>query len=87
MKNITVSVDNDFYKQIRIKAAYLEISLSELVRRKLSEALEKDKIQNSYELGKDLFGKGSIGSKNLSLERKQIIKSKINKKHAKRNIS
>ncbi|MBK8396951.1 MAG: CopG family transcriptional regulator [Leptospiraceae bacterium] len=85
MKNITVSVEEDFYKQIRIKAAYLDISVSELVRKKLSEVLEDDKLQSSYELGKDLFGKGSIGPKNLSENRKQILKNKINQKHAKRS--
>ena len=74
MKNITVSVDDKIYKEVRVLAAHLEISVSELVRRK-----------NSYELGKDLFGNGSFGSTNLSRDRKKILKGLLQKKYAKRN--
>jgi metal-responsive CopG/Arc/MetJ family transcriptional regulator len=85
MKNITVSVDEDLYKQVRIVAAHLDISVSELVRRKLGEAIKENNQKNSYEIGKDLFGNGSIGSINLSRDRKKYLKGIIQKKHAKRN--
>lgn len=85
MKNITVSVDEDFYKQIRIVAAHLEISVSELVRRKLTEVLLEKNSKNSFELGQDLFGKGSLGSPNVSQDRKKLLHTKIKEKHAKRN--
>jgi len=38
-----------------------------------------------YEIGKDLFGNGSIGSINFSRDRKKYLKGIIQKKHAKRN--
>jgi len=85
MKNITVSVDEDLYKQVRIVAAHLDISVSELVRRKLGEAIKENNQKNSYEIGKDLFGNGSIGSINISRDRKKYLKGIIKKKHAKRN--
>jgi metal-responsive CopG/Arc/MetJ family transcriptional regulator len=85
MKNITVSVDEDLYKQVRIVAAHLDISVSELVRRKLGEAIKENNQKNSYEIGKDLFGNGSIGSINLSRDCKKYLKGIIQKKHAKRN--
>ena len=85
MKNITVSVDDKIYKEVRVLAAHLEISVSELVRRKLGEAILESNRKNSYELGKDLFGNGSIGSTNLSRDRKKIVKGLLQKKYAKRN--
>ena len=85
MKNITVSVDDQIYKEVRVLAAHLEISVSELVRRKLGEAILENNRKNSYELGKDLFGNGSIGSTNLSRDRKKILKGLLQKKYAKRN--
>ena len=83
MKNITVSVDEDLYKQVRIVAAHLEISVSELVRRKLGEAIKESSHKNSFELGKDLFGNGSLGSQNISRDRKKYLKGHIKEKHVK----
>lgn len=83
MKNISVSVDEDLYKQVRIVAAYLEISVSELVRRKLGEAIKESYQKNSFELGKDLFGNGSLGSQNISRDRKKYLKGHIKEKHVK----
>jgi hypothetical protein len=83
MKNITVSVDEDLYKQVRIVAAHLEISVSELVRRKLGEAIKESSHKNSFELGKDLFVNGSLGSQNLSWDRKKYLKGYIKVKHVK----
>ena len=68
---------------MRIVAAHLEISVSELVRRKLGEAIKESSQKNSFELGKDLFGNGSLGSQNISRDRKKYLKRHIKEKHVK----
>ena len=57
--------------------------MSELVRRKLGEAIKESSQNNSFELGRDLFGNGSLGSQNLSWDRKKYLKGHIKEKHVK----
>lgn len=42
MKNITVSVDDEIYRQVRIKAAENSTSVSALVKRFFNEVVERE---------------------------------------------
>jgi plasmid stability protein len=50
VKNITVSVDDETYRQARIKAAERDTSLSALVRRFLVELVSEESAQSNLEL-------------------------------------
>ena len=49
MKNITVSVDDDTYRQARAKAAERDTSLSALVRRFLIELVSEESSERGLE--------------------------------------
>jgi hypothetical protein len=51
-----------------------------LIRKSVIEYLGKLESPDAWELGKDYFGKYSSGLKNLSVDRKTILKEKIRAK-------
>jgi len=55
---------------------------SQVVKNALEQYFKIDVAERSpYELGKELFGKYSLGDQDLSKNYKKILKAKINEKH------
>lgn len=77
---ITLRLDKKLEQQINNTAKYLGLSKSELIRKSISEYLNKLKQPNAWDIGEDLFGKYSSGRGNLSSDRKELIKSTIKAK-------
>lgn len=77
---ITLRLDPNLEKEISTVAKNLGLTKSDLIRKSLIEYLGKLDSPNAWELGKDLFGRYSSGLKNLSVDRKTILKEKIRAK-------
>ncbi len=77
---ITIRLDPNLEKEISTVAKNLGLTKSELIRKSLIEYLGKLESSNAWELGKDFFGRYSSGLKNLSVDRKTILKEKIRAK-------
>ncbi|MCU0615332.1 MAG: ribbon-helix-helix protein, CopG family [Desulfobacterales bacterium] len=77
---ITLRLDPNLEKEISTVAKNLGLTKSDLIRRSLIEYLGKLESPNAWESGKDLFGRYSSGLKNLSVDRKTILKEKIRAK-------
>ena len=77
---ITLRLDPNLEKEINTVAKNLGLTKSDLIRKSLLEYLGKLENPNAWELGKDFFGKYSSGLKNLSVDRKTILKEKIRAK-------
>jgi RHH-type transcriptional regulator, rel operon repressor / antitoxin RelB len=77
---ITLRLDPNLEKKISTVAKNLGLTKSDVIRKSLIEYLEKLERPEAWELGKDYFGKYSSGQKNLSVDRKTILKEKIRAK-------
>ncbi|TWI64615.1 ribbon-helix-helix CopG family protein [Desulfobotulus alkaliphilus] len=77
---ITLRLDPDLEKEISTVAKNLGLTKSDLIRKSVIEYLGKIESPNAWELGKEYFGKYSSGLKNLSEDRKMILKEKIRAK-------
>lgn len=77
---ITLRLDPNLEKEINTVAKNLGLTKSDLIRKSLIEYLGKIENPNAWELGKDFFGRYSSGLKNLSVDRKTILKEKIRAK-------
>lgn len=77
---ITLRLDKKLEQQINNTAKNLGLSKSELIRKSITEYLNKLKQPNAWDIGEDLFGKYSSGRGNLSSDRKELIKSTIKAK-------
>jgi hypothetical protein len=77
---ITLRLDPNLEKEINTVAKNLGLTKSDLVRKSLIEYLGKLESRNAWELGKDFFGRYSSGLKNLSGDRKMLLKEKIRAK-------
>ena len=78
----TVRLPPDIEQKLQSMSITQHKSKSELIK----EALERffsieDSRKDSYEIGKDIFGKFGSGQSNLSHDYKQILKEKIRAKH------
>ena len=60
MKDITVSIDEDTYRRIHVKAAEQDTSVSELVRRFLSELAAGRKIPSALNARNARYGHASL---------------------------
>lgn len=77
---IALRLDPNLEKKINTVAKNLGLTKSDLIRKSLIEYLGKLESPSAWELGKDFFGRYSSGLKNLSVDRKQILKEKIRAK-------
>ena len=77
---ITLRLDPTLEQAINNTAHNLGLTKSELIRRSILEYLSKLGKANAWEVGQELFGKYSSGLKNLSTERKEIVREKIRTK-------
>ena len=77
---ITLRLDPNLEKEISTVAKNLGLTKADLIRKSLIEYLKKLESPNAWELGKNFFGRYSSGQKNLSVDRKTILKEKIRAK-------
>ena len=77
---ITLRLDPSLEEAVNTTAKHLGITKSDLIRKSLVEYLEKLGRPNAWDAGYDLFGKFASGEKNLSVDRKKILKAKIKAK-------
>ncbi|RWX44896.1 Ribbon-helix-helix protein, copG family [Candidatus Electrothrix aarhusensis] len=69
---ITSRLDAETKQLLNETAKKLDLTKSELIRKSVREYPEKQNQPNAWEAGKDIFGKYSSGSENLSSNRKKI---------------
>jgi len=77
---ITLRLDPELEKEVRLVAENFGLTKSDLIRKSIIEYLRKLESPNAWEGGKDLFGKYSSGLENLSSNRKRLVKEKIKAK-------
>lgn len=78
---ITVRVDKELEKTIEQFATQEGLSKSAYIRQCVEKAIEeKRRVQSPWQLGKNKFGIFSSGRGDLSINRKDIIRDKINAK-------
>lgn len=77
---ITLRLDPTLEQTINNIAQQMGVSKSELIRKSITEFIEKLDKPSAWELGDDLFGKYSSTSESLSRDRKVLIKDKIKAK-------
>ncbi len=80
---ISVRLPKELENQINALTKEKKITKSEIIKEALVLYLEKsEKIESSYDLGKDLFGKYGSRNGNLSSEYKSKVKEKIHEKNS-----
>ncbi|MCP3874583.1 MAG: CopG family transcriptional regulator [Desulfobacteraceae bacterium] len=77
---ITLRLDPTLEQAVNNTAKNLGLTKSDLIRKSILEYLGKIGKQNAWETGQDLFGKYYSGRNNLSVDRKVILKEKIEAK-------
>ncbi|MCF6259688.1 MAG: ribbon-helix-helix domain-containing protein [Gammaproteobacteria bacterium] len=77
---ITLRLDPKLEKTINDAAHRLGLSKSELIRKSVTEYINKLEKPSPWELGSDFFGKYASGQGNLSRDRKALLKEKIRAK-------
>ncbi len=77
---ITLRLDPKLEKTINDTAQRLGLSRSELIRKSVTEYIDKLEKPSPWELGSDIFGKYASGQNNLSRDRKALLKQKISAK-------
>ncbi len=77
---ITLRLDPKLEKTINHTAQRLGVSKSELIRKSVTEFIDKLEQPSPWELGSEFFGKYASGQDNLSQDRKILIKNKIRSK-------
>jgi len=79
--SISLRLDNDLENELSKYAKLLGSSKSELIRTLIKDFInKKKKKKSSWQLGKDLFGQVGSGREDLSINRKAILKEKLNAK-------
>ena len=77
---ITLRLDPTLEQAVNNTAKNLGLTKSDLIRKSILEYLGKLGKQNAWEAGQDLFGKYDSGRNNLSVDRKAIVKDRIEAK-------
>ena len=77
---ITLRLDPKLEQTINNIAHQMGVSKSELIRKSITEFIDKLEKPSPWELGNDLFGKYASGEDNLSRDRKSLFKEKIRAK-------
>ncbi len=74
---ITLRLDPELEQTISNIAHQMGLSKSELIRRSITEYIDKLEKPSAWELGQDVFGKYASDNVNLSKDRKKLVKEKI----------
>ncbi len=78
---VTLRLEKQLERNIEFTAKKLDITKSELIRRSITDFLNKQKNTNAWEVGKDLFGKYHSSNENLSKNAKFMVREKIEEKY------
>ena len=78
---ITLRLDPKLEEKVTTTAKHLGLSRSELIRKSIVGYLRELDAPSAWEAGRDLFGKYASGSENLSRDRKELLRRKIEAKH------
>lgn len=82
---ISLRLDKKLENQLSKVANSEGKSKSDLVRTLIAEFLSNKRSQpSSWDLGKDVFGRYGSGKGNLSINRKSILREKLNAKKSRR---
>lgn len=80
--SVTIRLPVPLEKELARAALRKRVSKSQLIRECLEAFLSADQnVPLAWELGKDLFGKVGSGRSDLSRNRKQIVREKLNARH------
>ena len=83
--SVTIRLPVPLEKELARAASRKRVSKSQLIRDCLEAFLKADHdTPLAWELGKDLFGKVGSGRSDLSRNRKQIVRDKLNARHRRR---
>lgn len=77
---ITLRLDPELEQTVNLVASQLGLSKSELIRKSISDYIAKLEKPSPWILGNELFGKYASGRNDLSKNRKQLLKEKIQAK-------
>ncbi|MEE9493056.1 MAG: CopG family transcriptional regulator [Gammaproteobacteria bacterium] len=77
---ITLRLDPKLERVIKNIACQMGVSKSELIRKSITEFIDRLDKPSAWELGSDVFGKYSSTYESLSRDRKQLVKGKIKAK-------
>jgi RHH-type transcriptional regulator, rel operon repressor / antitoxin RelB len=85
---ISVRLPPELERELNILSKETGKTRTDIVKESLVSYIDMfSKIKSPYELGKDLFGTGNNGDKNLSVNRKKILKQRLLDKNEKRHHS
>jgi len=84
---ITLRLDPVLESEITVTAKNFGMTKSDLIRQSILEYIRNLKNPTAWEVGRDLFGRYSSGSKNLSVDRKKILKERIKAKRNEKNFN
>ena len=83
--SVTIRLPVPLEKELARAASRKRVSKSQLIRDCLQAFLNAESDEPlAWELGKDLFGKVGSGRSDLSRNRKQIVRDKLNARHRRR---
>ncbi|OGL46743.1 MAG: hypothetical protein A2161_18330 [Candidatus Schekmanbacteria bacterium RBG_13_48_7] len=78
---ISLRLDSKLDQELSKCAEFMGTSKSELIRILIDDFVKKNaKRLSPWELGKDFFGREGSGKSNLSVDRKTILKEKLDAK-------
>lgn len=77
---ITVRLDPKLEQTLNDVAHQMGVSKSDLIRKSITDFMEKLEKPSPWELGNDIFGKYASENNNLSRDRKVLVKEKIRAK-------
>ena len=77
---ITLRLDPKLEKTIKDLAHQMGVSKSELIRKSITEYLERLEKPSAWELGQDVFGKYSSENPHLAKGRKELVKQIVEAK-------
>ena len=74
---ITLRLDPELERNVQNTAKKLGVTKSELIRKSISEYINRIRTSSPWDIGKSYFGKYSSGQENLSTDRKTLLKTKL----------
>jgi predicted DNA-binding protein len=77
---ITLRIDEKLEQHIQNTAKMLGVTKSDLIRKSITEYLDRLDTPTPWALGESLFGRHASGQNNLSTDRKSLVKAKIRAK-------
>jgi predicted DNA-binding protein len=77
---ITLRLDEKLEQHIQNTAKMLGVTKSDLIRKSITEYLNRLDTPTPWVLGESLFGRHASGQNNLSTDRKSLVKAKIRAK-------